>query len=212
MATRGSSFSVESALSYGWNATKNNLGFFILLFLVVWVIELILYFLRGELGRNAPFVGFLFGLIVFLVGLFIQMNLIGIALRVYDNHQPRLEELFTVPPHWISFLIAGIIYGLAVGIGLLLFIIPGLYIAVRWLFYGYAVVDRNAEATQALGISWELTKRHILELFLLLVVLFFLNVIGAILLGVGLLITVPISLMATTYAYRMLQAPVAGGV
>ena len=209
MAVQQREFSVEKALSYGWETTKNNLGLFILLFLVVWVIELLLSFLGGAVSRNAPIVGFLFNLIGYVVGLFLQMNLIKIALEVYDNRQPRLEDLFVVPAHWISYLIAGIIFGIVVGFGFLLLVIPGLYMLTRWFFFGYAIVDRGADATQSLGASWDLTRGHVLETFLFIVVLILLNIIGAIFFGIGLLITAPISLMAATYAYRTLRAPAA---
>jgi len=207
MTVQQREFSVEKAIGYGWETTKNNLGLFILLFLVVWVIELLLSFLGGAVSRNAPFVGFLFNLIGYIVGLFLQMNLIKIALEIYENHPARLEDLFVVPAHWLSYLAAGIIFGIVVAIGFVLLLIPGLYMLTRWFFFGYAIVDRGAEATQSLGTSWDLTRGHVLETFLLIVVLFFLNIIGAIFFGVGLLVTAPISLMAATYAYRTLPAP-----
>lgn len=207
MAVQRGTFSVESAISYGWNTTKNNLGLFILLFLVVWVVELILSYLSGAVSRNAPLLGILFSLIEYVVGLFLQMNLIKIALEVYDNRQPRLEDLFVVPAHWVSYLIAGVIFGIVVGIGFVIFIIPGLYMLTRWLFFGYAIVDQGAGATQSLGASWELTKGHVLGVFLLVLALLVINLIGALLFGIGLLVSAPISLMASTYAYRTLRVP-----
>lgn len=209
MAVQRGTFSVGDAISYGWNATKNNLGFFILAFLIIWVVEAILSYLNGALSRNAPLIGFLFGLIVYVIGLFFQMNLIKIGLEVFDNRQPRLEDLFVVPAHWVSYLIAGIIFGIVVGIGFVIFIIPGLFMLTRWLFFGYAIVDQGADATQSLGASWQLTRGHFWGVFLLVLALFVINIIGAILFGVGLLISAPISLMASTYAYRALQGPVA---
>ncbi|HEX5417248.1 MAG TPA: hypothetical protein VFZ25_16405, partial [Chloroflexota bacterium] len=175
--------------------------------LVVWVVELILGFLGGAISRNAPVIGFLFRLLEYAVGLFFQMNLIKIALEIFDGRPARLEDLFTIPAHWLSYLIAGIIVGIVVGIGFVIFIIPGLYMLARWLFYGYAIVDRGANATDSLGVSWQMTSGHVLGMILLVVALLVINLIGALIFGVGLLISAPVSLMAVTYAYRTLQRP-----
>ena len=97
------------------------------------------------------------------------------------------------------------------GIGLILCIVPGIIIGLIWMFYGFVIVENpNTGATDALKKSQEMTKGRLGELFVFGLALFGINLIGAILCGVGLLFTYGISAIAVAYAYRSLRGePVA---
>ena len=53
----------------------------------------------------------------------------------------------------------GIMYGLGILFGFLLFIIPGIILATVWLLAWFVLVDRDVLPTQALGKSYELVPR-----------------------------------------------------
>jgi hypothetical protein len=57
-------------------------------------------------------------------------------------------------------LLGSFLVGLAVVGGMILLVIPGLYIAGRLLYWNVALVDERAGATTAIGTSWALVKGH----------------------------------------------------
>ena len=93
----------------------------------------------------------------------------------------------------------------------MLCIIPGIIFVTFFGFYGYVIVDRGEQSpTEALKASSELVKGHFGAVIGLAIVLFLINVVGAILCGVGLLFTAGITAIAWAYAYRALSGePVA---
>jgi hypothetical protein len=57
-------------------------------------------------------------------------------------------------------LLGGILVGLAVIVGLILLVIPGLYLLGRMAYWIVALVDERAGATTAIGTSWRLVHGH----------------------------------------------------
>ena len=60
-----------------------------------------------------------------------------------------------------------IVFALAVAVAGMLCVIPGLFLAVRWYFAPLIVVTENVSFSEAFSRSWNLTKGHFWELFLL---------------------------------------------
>ncbi len=108
------------------------------------------------------------------------------------------------------FLVAAILQGLITFVGYLLCIIPGIIAAFLLWFTPFFVIDRHMAPTDALSASFNLVKSHagVLVLFgIVSVVVYF---AGAIVCLVGLLVSIPVVLIATAYMYkRMAGEPVA---
>lgn len=60
-----------------------------------------------------------------------------------------------------------IVFALAVAVAGMLCVIPGLFLAVRWYFAPLIFVTENVSFSEAFSRSWDLTKGHFWELFLL---------------------------------------------
>jgi uncharacterized membrane protein len=74
------------------------------------------------------------------------------------------------------------------------------------MFVPYIVIDRGLGPIEAMKESWRVTKGHKWQLFLLFLALIGLNILGAIALIVGLLVTIPITMLAAAHAYRTLTS------
>jgi hypothetical protein len=61
--------------------------------------------------------------------------------------------------------LAVLLAGAGIALGLVLLILPGIYVAVRWYFVAQAVVIDNARSTEALRASWRLTNGFWLRTF-----------------------------------------------
>jgi uncharacterized membrane protein len=82
--------------------------------------------------------------------------------------------------------------------------IAGIYVVVRLQFYKFFIIDKGETALRALSHSWKLTKKGTLHFFLYALAALVLNAIGAALFMVGLLVTVPITALATAKLYDSL--------
>ncbi len=98
-----------------------------------------------------------------------------------------------------------ILYGLMVLGGLILCVIPGIYLAIRFSFYGYLIIDRDTGPVGALKRSWEITRGSTFELFLLGVVFFGITLLGVLACVVGLFAAVPTIWIAHAHVYRRLE-------
>lgn len=71
----------------------------------------------------------------------------------------RMGEAFVMALRkFFLVFISSILYGLMVGVGMILLVIPGLIIAVRFYYYPYAAMVDNQGIISALSTSWNLTR------------------------------------------------------
>jgi hypothetical protein len=94
-----------------------------------------------------------------------------IALAATRDQRPRLGDLFTFDRVG-TFFVASLLTGLAISGGTLLFVVPGIIVALGLSLVSFFVVDGPAgvSASDALRASWNATRghrRHILGLLLL---------------------------------------------
>ena len=90
-------------------------------------------------------------------------------------------------------------------IPIILIIIPAVYISVRLQFYNYFLLDEETGIIESIKRSAEISKGYVGELFLLGVVLSIIILVSIIPLGLGLLISIPLSTMTTSYVYLKLK-------
>jgi uncharacterized membrane protein len=198
-------FEIEEMIRDGWEATKANLNTVIVLTIVGGLAIGIPSWIAEVLERSSPFLSGVFRLASAIMSLIVGIGALRVSLRLLDGQPVAVGDLFSADWSLFSrYLVATISYSLIVGFGLLLLVIPGLMFAVRFAFYGYFVVDRDVGPHEALAQSETATQGARLDLFLLGLLLIVLNVLGAMLLFIGLLISIPVSTLAVARAYRTL--------
>jgi len=202
-------FSIGDAVGFGWETTKNNLGFLILAVLILWIVSAIPGGLQSPfyMSRGAAAVaGIIFSLLSIVVGIFVNMAQIRIGLRFCSGETANFEDLYNEYPKFVDMLIGMILYGLIILAGFILLIIPGIYWAIRYHYVGYLIIDQNMKPVAALKRSGELTRGVWWHLLGFWIVMWALTMLGIILCCVGLLFTTPIVIIATAYVYRTLLA------
>lgn len=196
-------FSISEALRFGWETFKRNIGPSLAIVAGGIAAGLLL---NGMTEASARYTGLALGFtfLAQLVQVLFAFIWIRFALTVYDGRPFELRELVPDARMFLNYLAVSVLYGLMVTLGLVLLVLPGLYLAVRYAFTGFLVADGRAEVLDSFHQSSELTRGVRAKLFLLMVLLFALNFAGALLFGVGLLFTVPVSAFAMTLVYRRL--------
>ncbi|AFA72154.1 putative membrane protein [Gordonia polyisoprenivorans VH2] len=194
-------------MSYGWNKYKANALNWILFAIVTFVVVgLIDSAVRGFNYDVSVFSaqGIIGSLVSGILSVLVQAAFTRGALNELDGKKPSFVDFFT----WNNLaqvFVAAILVWIITTIGFILIVIPGL-IATFLLWYTLAfAIDRNLSATEAIKGSFELTSKNVGSLLLLAIVVIVLNIVGALLCGIGLLVTGPVTLIASTYAYRVLS-------
>ena len=188
-------FSKGEAIRFGWTTVIGNLGLFIVAILIVWLMS----------AFPAIWDSWVVYAVAWLFAMVVTLGVMRMSLRFVDEERGELVDLFAKIPLIIPYLIASIIVGIIVMIGFCLLIIPGIYLALRLQFFGWAIVDKELGPIAAIQESWEITQGSAGNLFLLWWLLLFVNVAGMLALGIGLLVTSPLTLVAMGYVYRKLE-------
>jgi len=191
-------FSIKESIKYGWTKFKENVE----LSLLTTLLLLAVGSMSG--GKEAHFGSFLFniGVIVFMI--IIRIGYTKIFLRIYDGNKPKFSEIFQEYSMFWRYLGVSILTPLVVLGGLILLIIPGIIWAVRFSFAPVIVIDTKMGPINSMKESYAITKGNFWKLLLFWIVLGLLNLAGLILIGVGLLASIPVSTLAYIYIYRNL--------
>ncbi len=122
-----------------------------------------------------------------------------------DGEEPQFSAYGQQSRKIFTYLIASIIMGIAVAIGIFLLIVPGIYLAIRLQFYSAYIVEEDCGIIESLQKSWDLTKGQGMPLFLLLLAMIGTAIVGCILFFVGLFVAVPLIYMMQCYTFRKLN-------
>lgn len=201
-------FSIGEALSFGWNSVKSNFFFFVGLQLATILIGLSFVFFPLVLSEDQGIIIILVNFIGRVVEIGLTLGMIHIVLKTVDGKKAVFSELFSQfkPGLLLWYFGASIAYGIGSVIGIILLIVPGIIVLIRYSFYGYALVEKGVNGLDALKISWNITKGNTIKLLLFGIVIFLVNIVGMLALVIGILVTAPLSLIATAYVYRKLSA------
>jgi uncharacterized membrane protein len=194
--------SLEKALSFGWDTMKKNFVLFLGVLVVTFVILGIISFVQSHTHSHG--MRLIIYLINVVVSCYLGIGLIRIALQFIDQQTPGFGVLFSGGSQLWSYLLAAIITGVVVGVGCILLVIPGIYLAMRLQFYGYYIVDQGMESIPALKASWAATEGLVLRLFGYNIVLALIAIVGFIALFVGSFAALPTVMCAHAALYRQL--------
>jgi uncharacterized membrane protein len=195
-----SKFSSAASIKYGWAETKKNFWFFAGI-LALACITYVVYDSSLNPNLNNIITAFVSGLLNVILG----MGIIHISLKIYDRRKVSYEDIVDPAPLFFRYIGASLLYIMIVICGLILFIVPGVILAIKYGFYPFVMIDRKLSIKNSLKKSAEITEGSKLELLALGILLGLINFVGLIPLGLGLFVTVPIGWMATVYAYRRLS-------
>ena len=197
-------FSKKEAIKFGFEIAKKNIVFFLGVAVIWAFVVIISSSIQNSLNANKQFfVSFLFNLFMWVVNSIISMGIINITLKFVDKKKPKLQDIYYTQKVF-NYILASIIRSVIVIFGFILFIIPGIIFSIKLQYAEYLIVDKKLDAVDSIKKSWEMTKGVKWNLFLLGILLGLINILGLLCVFVGLLITIPLSMVANAYVYRKL--------
>lgn len=199
------SINLQQLFKYSFTQYRKYASFVIgamLTFFVLAVVPQVYFMMRAPEppSTKAQFISFL----LTLVQLFLSLGFTKIMLLLVQDKFVEVADMFNNFRPFLSYFVASFLYGIAITLGLLLLVLPGIFIAIRFQFYPYFILEENVSSFTALQKSYYLSQNLTLELFLFGVAVVVLNVAGILLFGVGIILTYPLTTMATAVVYKSL--------
>lgn len=176
---------VGNALSRGWTEMK---GSFLVFLLAVLVLSVFITPINmGGEGHNdsSPLVGILETAYMFLLYPIINYGADLIFLRGVRGDQVEVKSIFDGFGNYVNIILASLLTTGLIGIGLIVFVVPGIYVACRLAFVSYLVMDEGLDPIAAVEASWRITRGHTWQIFVLGLMSIFIFALGLLLLIVG---------------------------
>jgi len=183
---------IGGAVSRGWALVMANLPVLAGASVLVWAIGVGLGFI--------PFIGWGVGV---LLGSILHGGLLYMFLRRIRGEDVQLGDMFAgfnIAP--LPLLLAGLVVGALTAVGFLLCIVPGIYLAVAYLFVLPLVIDKKLDFWPAMEVSRQVVHKHWFQMFLFALVLLLIVCAGVLACGVGLIIAMPVVFASLMYVYE----------
>jgi uncharacterized membrane protein len=203
--TNKKQLSIHDAFEFAWSVYREHIALFtacILTFFASWVVLEIIVIAGQRFGLFLWVIAHSSFLIVF-AGM--EVGFLKICLSLHDGKQVRYTDLFRELRVGVGFLIVQASYLLMILVGLALFVVPGGYLGTRYTLFAFTFAEGNPNPRQSFQESAVLSQDSMWFLFRSAVLIILLNILGASLLGMGLLITIPLSTLMKVYVYRQLK-------
>lgn len=176
--------SIREAMAAGWQLFRTKFWTCFWMLILAGVVVLIPHFLiwffcvflhQGPLLNLILLILYPAAIIIVVI---VSLGTYNVLLRLLDDQDVTVVHLVSKSGKLITYFIAGILYGLAVSLGLLLFFIPGVMILLAFQFYPYLIVDQDTGPIQSLKASRAITAGARWKLFFLAMILGLIQGIG----------------------------------
>lgn len=192
-------FSIQEALQKGWEIFTSNAWFFVTLQIGVFVLTALANVFVEHMHGAAYIAGTVLSLALQLI---VGLGILHVMIKTYDGVPQAYASIFDPLPLFWNYTLLTALVSIGTLLGLLLIIIPGVVFAIGMCLAQYRVIDGQKPAIDAMKESWHITKGHRVQLGLFMLALIVINVIAMIPLGLGLLVSVPVSGLAYVHVYR----------
>ena len=147
---------------------------------------------------------YVLALAFWLIGVLMGVGLLKMSILLARDQEPELSELYSNGRLMLNYILGSFFYSLAVLGGFILLIVPGIILAVMLGMYPYIIVDQEMGPIQSLKASRALTKGVRGQLCLFGFMICLVNLGGLLCVFIGLVITIPVTYIASAYVYDQL--------
>lgn len=200
-----SSFSIEEALRFGWTKTRAHSGLLFQIMLTLFAVQVAGSIVDKVLHDTLE--GFFALMALNIIGLFLGVGFTLITLKLARGEHAAYRDIWPSLKLVWHYFCATAVSGLLIVLGLILLIVPGIYLLLRYSMVRFAILDGSG-ITDSLRKSAAMTKDIKWKLLGFFIVLVALNILGVLLLLVGLLVTIPVSAIAYAHVYQKLNSRV----
>lgn len=212
--------SYEKAFNFGFKSFIDNLFTFFMVWIcsialmgAVSILALLVLVVGGIFAvLSGPILGIgvaatftpLFALFLFLAYFFYQYQLIRFSIALYEGRPLSWTDIFSWDSgQLIQFSCARFIRYIKIALGLILFIVPGIYFMLKYYFAGYSLLDGTSKTVgEDIRLNAHLSQGIFLEIGFFAILLWALSSLVAIIMFFPL----PIVYLTSVHAYKQLTA------
>lgn len=195
-------FEIGDVMREAWGMTSGMKGSFwggaILLYLAYMAIAVV----GGLLFKGSQALSMVFNIILGAIAPVLFIGIVSMGLRRAAGMRVAFETAFGSFNRAAPAFIAGLLSTLLTYVGLILLIIPGIYLAIGYCMTMPLIVDRNLPPWQALEASRKAVTKRWFQFFGLLFVVGLLVFLSALPLGIGLIWSLPWAINVVGVVYR----------
>lgn len=190
----GYKFKTGEYIQRGLDILKKNFGLYLGFFLLAIIINAALL----KLESAQP------GLIIFriLINPPLIAGFFTAALKTLKKQSLAFADFFTGFESFVQLNLLNVVASILIFVGLVLLIIPGLYLSIAYSLAVPILLDRKMDFWSALESSRKVVNKSWWSFFGFSFALGLINFLGALLLGFGLVVTVPLTFCAIAAAYE----------
>ncbi len=191
LIAEGYEFKFGEYINKGFELFKKNAGGFIGYLLIVMIISFVLTFV--------PVVGALASVVI-LPALYAGFFIVG--KKILHDEPYEFGDFFKGFDYLLHLFLGNFIVGIFVAIGIVLLIIPGIYLGVAYAWVSLFIVFAGKEFWPAMELSRKVISKKWFSFLGFLIVLGLINLAGLIALGIGILVTAPATMLALFAAFH----------
>lgn len=197
---------IGNVFSESWDMLKKNRKVLLSALLLYMIPTVILSMLTGNSNdRDATAGEGILKLISWVVSMYLAAGIFEVIRKVKFGEAVKATDVFQVHPKLLPYMIVSIVLGFMIGFGLILLIVPGIYLALTYGMTPFLVLDKKLSMGDAFKESARITKGSKWTLLGLVIVSILVNVLGALALIIGLLFTAPFTELVWLNAYFTLR-------
>jgi len=199
-------FNVGEVISEAWAKTKGAktpllMAFFLYGFVVI-CFNIMLGFLFFTLGFGEMGVSLLVSMMQILLTAPLSVGLFILGVRRSVDASLSSTHIFNYCDQTLSLIATTLLMYLCIALGFLALIIPGIYLSIAYYMALPLVVEKHLSPWQALEVSRKAVGKHWFGVLGLGMLIGLINMLGFLAIGIGLIWTLPMSLIAYGILYR----------
>lgn len=201
-------FSISNVVHRSWELYKNHLGNLILFLFLITLISFTFGALRFFTPENSWII-YIVSFVETFVNVLMGIGFIRILINIAEEKEYSLSTLFNQanPKLILHFIVGALISIVAIFAGLLLLIIPGIYLALRLQFLVYILLKQSKpDFYRALKISWKLTEGKVWQLAGLSFLSLGLLILGLLAFIIGAIFIAPLVELFSVVAFTLIHS------
>jgi hypothetical protein len=198
-------FDIFEIIKAGFRGTEGVKGIFLASFVIYMVIVIILQIILGIFFPSPPPPAEpnlvnqqIVAILSYPVVMPIMVGIVMLAINYSRGEAIKFQSIFHYYHLMGKLALAGILIYIMTVIGFILFIIPGIYLSIAYIFTLPLIVDKGMDVWDAMELSRKTVTRHWFKIFGLFFLLSLFMVLGILTFGIGLIWAVPL-LFITLY-------------
>ena len=197
-------FSVGEVLKFSFQEWKRNWLLWLSITLFAVLIPMLPQALLMNISEDAIIPQVALNLVRLILTVLVHMGILTVAILAAKQQSFSFSDFFSKFHLFPAYLLGKIIFLFGMMIGLFLLIVPGVIFAVKFNLWPFFVLDHGAGGIESLKESNKAVEGAKWDILLFWIAGILLNIFGFLLLGVGFLITWPVTLIAWSKIYLKL--------